>query len=139
MAASRVRIAPKRSRRSRYLGVSGPVADRSDSRRALLAWIGNLLFGASVGYLAAVLRGMSLILGLEARMAKIDANLLAAVLAAQAAFGKDLSRSYRRPAAVPRFWAAAFWLALGAGRMLTWPNTALDLSSICLGGLVSLG
>src|SRR5207245_3936655 len=51
----------------------------------LTAWIGNLLFGAPTGFLAAVLLAASLILGVEARMAKIDAVLLAAVLAGQAA------------------------------------------------------
>jgi 4-amino-4-deoxy-L-arabinose transferase-like glycosyltransferase len=54
----------------------------------LTAWIGNLLFGAPAGFLAAVLMAVSLILGVEARMAKIDAALLAAVLAAQAALVK---------------------------------------------------
>src|SRR5204862_6203117 len=43
----------------------------------LTAWIGNLLFGAPVGFLAAVLMAVSLILGVGARMAKIDAVLLA--------------------------------------------------------------
>jgi len=37
----------------------------------LTAWIGNLLFGAPTGFVAAVLLAVSLILGVEARMAKI--------------------------------------------------------------------
>jgi 4-amino-4-deoxy-L-arabinose transferase-like glycosyltransferase len=86
----------------------------------LTAWIGNLLFGEPAGFLAAVLIAVSLILGIEARMAKIDAVLLATVLAAQAA----LARIYLAAATdreVRPGWAAAFWLALGAGLMLKGP------------------
>ena len=87
----------------------------------LTAWIGNRLFGTPTGFLAAVLLAVSLILGVEARMAKIDAVLLAAVLAAQAA----LATIYLASATdreVPRGWAAAaFWLALGVGLMLKGP------------------
>jgi 4-amino-4-deoxy-L-arabinose transferase-like glycosyltransferase len=43
----------------------------------LTAWIGNLLFGAPTGFVAAVLLASSVLLGVEARMAKIDAVLLA--------------------------------------------------------------
>jgi 4-amino-4-deoxy-L-arabinose transferase-like glycosyltransferase len=86
----------------------------------LTAWIGNLLFGAPAGFLAAVLMAMSLILGVEARMAKIDAVLLAAVLTAQGALAKIYLASLtdREPSCG---WAAAFWLALGAGLMLKGP------------------
>jgi len=86
----------------------------------LTAWIGNLLFGAPAGFLAAVLMAVSLILGVEARMAKIDAVLLAAVLAAQAALAKIYleSTADREPSLGC---AAAFWLALGAGLMLKGP------------------
>ena len=86
----------------------------------LTAWIGNLLFGAPAGYLAAVLIAVSVILGVEARMAKIDAVLLATVLAAQAALAKIyLGHSSGRDS--PAVWAALFWLALGAGLMLKGP------------------
>jgi 4-amino-4-deoxy-L-arabinose transferase-like glycosyltransferase len=86
----------------------------------LTAWIGNLLFGAPTGFLAAVLMAVSLILGVEARMAKIDAALLAAVLAAQAALAKIyLDSTSGREA--PIRWAAAFWLMLGIGLMLKGP------------------
>jgi 4-amino-4-deoxy-L-arabinose transferase-like glycosyltransferase len=86
----------------------------------LTAWIGNLLFGAPVGFMAAVLLAVSLILGVEARMAKIDAVLLSAVLAAQAVLAKIYldSTTDRKPSLG---WAAAFWLALGAGLMLKGP------------------
>ena len=54
----------------------------------LTAWIGNLLFGAPAGFVAAVLLAASVLLGVEARMAKIDAVLLAAILTAQAALAR---------------------------------------------------
>lgn len=86
----------------------------------LTAWIGNLLFGAPAGFLAAVLMAVSLLLGVEARMAKIDAVLLAVVLAAQAALARIYLASHTdRPA--PAGWAGAFWLTLGAGLMLKGP------------------
>jgi 4-amino-4-deoxy-L-arabinose transferase-like glycosyltransferase len=86
----------------------------------LTAWIGNLLFGAPVGFVAAVLMAVSLILGVEARMAKIDAVLLTTVLTAQAALAKIYleSTADREPSLG---WVAAFWLALGVGLMLKGP------------------
>ena len=54
----------------------------------LTAWIGNLLFGAPAGFVAAVLLAASVLLGVEARMAKIDAVLLAVTLTAQAALAR---------------------------------------------------
>jgi 4-amino-4-deoxy-L-arabinose transferase-like glycosyltransferase len=90
----------------------------------LTAWIGNLLFGQPTGFLAGVLLAVSLILGIEARMAKIDAVLLADVLTAQAALAKIyLASSTGRVTRVG--WAAAFWLALGAGLMLKGPIVLL--------------
>jgi 4-amino-4-deoxy-L-arabinose transferase-like glycosyltransferase len=86
----------------------------------LTVWIGNLLFGEPTGFLAAVLLAVSLILGIEARMAKIDAVLLADVLTAQAALARIYLAS--TTGRVTRFgWAAGFWLALGAGLMLKGP------------------
>ena len=90
----------------------------------LTAWIGNLLFGAPTGFVAAVLLAVSLILGVEARMAKIDAMQLAVVLAAQAALARVYLAS--REAGIGReertgLAAAGFWLALGLGLMLKGP------------------
>src|SRR4051812_24805681 len=90
----------------------------------LTAWIGNLLFGAPTGFVAAVLLAVSLILGVEARIAKIDAVQLAVVLAAQTALARIYLQS--REAGTGREkrtgWAAAgFWLALGLGMMLKGP------------------
>jgi 4-amino-4-deoxy-L-arabinose transferase-like glycosyltransferase len=86
----------------------------------LTAWIGNLLFGEPTGFIAAVLLAVSLILGIEARMAKIDAVLLADVLAVQGALAKIYLTSTTDRVA-PAGWAAVFWLALGTGLMLKGP------------------
>ena len=86
----------------------------------LTAWIGNLLFGAPTGFLAAILMAVSLVLGVEARTAKIDATLLAAVLAAEAALAKIYLASTSGEGGSMR-WAAAFWLTLGIGLMLKGP------------------
>ena len=86
----------------------------------LTAWIGNLLFGAPVGFVAAVLLAGSVLLGVEARMAKIDAVLLAAILTSQAALARLYLAAIAGRDASPR-WAALLWLALGAGLMLKGP------------------
>ncbi len=86
----------------------------------LTGWIGAALFGAGAGLAAGLLLAVALLLGAEARMAKIDATLLAAVLVAQA----SLLRIYLDAAAgiaTRRRWAAAHWAALGAGLMLKGP------------------
>ena len=85
----------------------------------LTAWIGNLLFGAPVGFVAAVLLAASVLLGVEARMAKIDAVLLAVDADRAGGAGADLS--FRRGREGPARWAALLWLALGAGLMLKGP------------------
>jgi 4-amino-4-deoxy-L-arabinose transferase-like glycosyltransferase len=90
----------------------------------LTAWLGNLLFAAPAGFVAAALLAASLLLGVEARMAKIDAVLLAVTLLAQA----TLARIYLAASAgreVPRRWAALLWLASGAGLMLKGPIVLL--------------
>ena len=77
----------------------------------LTAWIGNLLFGAPAGFVAAVLLAASVLLGVEARMANIDAVLLATA-GAQA----GLARIYLSAAAgrIPR--AGPLLLVVGARR-----------------------
>jgi len=91
----------------------------------LTAWIGNLLFGAPTGFVAAVLLAVSLILGVEARMAKIDATLLAVVLTTQAALARIYLASASGREAGVGWVAAGFWLALGFGVMLKGPIVPL--------------
>jgi 4-amino-4-deoxy-L-arabinose transferase-like glycosyltransferase len=98
----------------------------------LTAWIGNALFGAPAGFLAAVLMAVSLILGVEARMAKIDAVLLAAVLTAEAALGRIYMAAAAGREAPLRWTAAMFWLALGVGLMLKGPIILLVVGGTIL-------
>ena len=83
----------------------------------LTGWIGSMLFGPEAGIGAALLMAMCALLNVEARMAKIDATLLAVTLTAQAA----LLRAYLDRAKRTRLNAALFWAAIGAGLMLKGP------------------
>jgi len=72
---------------------------------------------------------MSIMLNFEARMAKIDATLLAVTLAAQAA----LLRAYLGQIQRTRWNAALFWTALGAGLMLKGPIILIVSGGTILG------
>lgn len=90
----------------------------------LTAWIGSTLFSPSVGIVAAILLAVSVLLGVEARIATIDGTLLAVILTAQSALltvflGRDSAGAPRRAP------AALFWAALGAGLMLKGPVVIL--------------
>ncbi len=95
----------------------------------LTAWIGDLLFGSTVGIAAALLLMMSILLNFEARMAKIDATLLAVTLAAQGA----LLRAYLGRIQKTRWNAALFWGALGVGLMLKGPIILIVSGATVLG------
>ncbi len=82
----------------------------------LTGWIGAHFFGRAAGLAAAVLLATSFSLTFEAHIAKIDAALLAAIVAAQLA----LMRAYVEPS-VSRATSALFWAALGVGLMLKGP------------------
>ena len=99
----------------------------------LTAGIANTLFGAQAGLLAAGLLAISLLMGAEARMAKIDATLLAAILVAQA----SLLRIYLDAGASARRWAALHWVALGVGLMLKGPLILLVSWGTILGLVLS--
>ena len=89
------------------------------------------IFGRGVGVSAGVFLAACLSLGFEARIAKTDAALLAAVAAAQFA----LMRLYlgREP---PRWVAAVFWAAVGAAVLLKGPIVLLvagvTTAALCL-------
>ena len=102
----------------------------------LTAWIGATLFGTTAGFAAALLLAASVLLSVEARMATIDAILLAAILAAQSALltiflGRD------SPTAARRGPAALFWAALGVGLMLKGPVILLVSGGTILGLVAS--
>lgn len=83
----------------------------------LTAWLGARLFGRLAGMAAGAMLAACLVLNVEARMAKIDATMLVAVLAAQSA----LLLLYLQRTARPVLAAAVLWGALGAGLMLKGP------------------
>jgi 4-amino-4-deoxy-L-arabinose transferase-like glycosyltransferase len=90
----------------------------------LTVWVGGALFGWSTGLLAAVMMMSSVLLGVEARMAKTDAVLLATVLLAQGALAHMYlaARDGRPPS--PGM-AAVFWGAIGAGILIKGPIVVL--------------
>ena len=97
----------------------------------LTAYVGSVLFGPAAGLVAALLMAFSVLLGFEARMAKIDACLLAATLLAQAMLARAWMRR-DRPLPHPRATAALFWAALGVGLMLKGPIILLVSGSTVL-------
>ena len=84
------------------------------------AYVGTLFFGQLVGMSAAILLAGTLLLGVEARLAKTDAVLLATIVVAQAALAKMY---VMKSQAQPGTWAAvfAFWLAVGASILIKGP------------------
>lgn len=78
---------------------------------------GRALVGRRAAFLGAALLASSLVLVVEAHIAKTDAALLATVAAAMGLFGQ----CYLRPNAFPRSSAAAFWLILGVSILIKGP------------------
>lgn len=98
----------------------------------LTAGIGARLFGRNAGLIAALMLAMSIVLGVEARLAKTDAVLLATVVAAQLALARAyLDRDRLEPAGYGA--ASLFWLALGAGILVKGPIVLM------VSGLTALG
>jgi 4-amino-4-deoxy-L-arabinose transferase-like glycosyltransferase len=86
----------------------------------LTAQLGARLFDRRTGVAAAALLASCLLLGVEARLAKTDAVLLACILAAQ--LGLARAWAERDGAAPPSLLPAlGFWLALGAGMLVKGP------------------
>ncbi|MCA8907503.1 MAG: glycosyltransferase family 39 protein [Rhodospirillaceae bacterium] len=86
----------------------------------MTAVIGARLFGPRIGMLAGMLFTATVLLGIEARLAKTDAMLLVAILVA--IYG--ILRAYELrdvPERVPWPWAMAFWAALACGVMIKGP------------------
>jgi 4-amino-4-deoxy-L-arabinose transferase-like glycosyltransferase len=83
--------------------------------------IGLRVASRRAALLAGAMLGASVLLTVEAHMAKTDAALLAATAAAMLV----LARAYLDPGGVSRRLAAGFWLAMGAGVLLKGPITPL--------------
>lgn len=101
----------------------------------LTAMIGARLFDPRTGILAAMLLAGSILMGVEARLAKTDAVLLACILAAQLGLARAWTErdGIGKPALLP---ALGFWLALGAGILVKGPIILLACGGTAL--LVSL-
>ncbi|TWA60696.1 4-amino-4-deoxy-L-arabinose transferase-like glycosyltransferase [Azospirillum brasilense] len=87
------------------------------------AWTGARMFGGTVGFLAGLMMASCVVLGVEARMAKTDAVLLATIVIGQAA----LASLYLNRHAERSGWAAplAFWIAAGIGILIKGPIVLL--------------
>ncbi|MES1158689.1 MAG: glycosyltransferase family 39 protein [Terricaulis silvestris] len=96
----------------------------------LTGWIGAHFFGRTEGLIAAALLAACFSLNFEARIAKIDAALLASIVAAQLA----LMRAYVEPNS-GRWTSGLFWAALGVGVLLKGP-IVLIVSGTTIGALV---
>ena len=86
----------------------------------LTFWAGRPLFGARAAFIGAALLAATIMLGAEARLAKTDAALLAAVVLAQGV----LARAYLG-APLTRRTALLFWAAQGAGVLIKGPIAPL--------------
>ena len=96
----------------------------------LTGWIGAHFFGRTEGLVAAALLAACFSLNFEARIAKIDAALLASITVTQLA----LMRAYLEPAS-GRWTSALFWAALGVAILLKGP-IVLIVSGTTIAGLV---
>lgn len=82
------------------------------------AWAGTRLFGPAVGVVSAIMLASCVLLGVEARMAKTDAVLLACVVLAQGALAAFHLGRERVPGMAT---ALLFWVALGVGFLIKGP------------------
>jgi len=98
----------------------------------LTAWVGARLFGPATGVLAAVMLAGCVVLGVEARMAKTDAVLLATILAAQAALAYLYMNRDKPPGG--RAAPLAFWIAVGISVLIKGPLVLL-VSGTTVAGL----
>ena len=90
----------------------------------LTYWVALPLAGPVGAFIAALLIAVSVLLGVEARLAKTDAVLLACILGATG----FLARAYLRQTITLRG-AVLFWTACGAGILIKGPMIALVVGS----------
>lgn len=100
----------------------------------LTAWAGTALFGAATGFTAALVLAGTLLLGVEARLAKTDAVLLAFTLLAQGALAR-VWLAARAGQAPPRFMALLFWAAQGTAILVKGPIAPL----VAIATIVAVG
>ncbi|WP_051330525.1 ArnT family glycosyltransferase [Niveispirillum irakense] len=97
----------------------------------LTGWIGARLFGATVGLAGACMMATTVILGVEARMAKTDAVQLATILGAMGALA-HLYLDREKPFAAPLGLVLLFWLSLGLGILVKGPIILMVVGTACL-------
>lgn len=98
------------------------------------AWTAARLFGGPAGFIAGLMMASCVVLGVEARMAKTDAVLLATVVIGQAVLA-HLYLNRRDPApAGQSAWTAplVFWIAAGIGVLVKGPMVLLVSGSTAL-------
>lgn len=98
------------------------------------AWTAARLFGGPAGFIAGLMMASCVVLGVEARMAKTDAVLLATVVIGQAVLA-HLYLTRRAPAPAGRgAWTAplVFWIAAGIGVLVKGPMVLLVSGSTAL-------
>jgi len=98
---------------------------------ALTAWAARPLTGAQAGLLAAGLMASCVILGVEARLAKTDAALLATTLLAMGALARILFDGGGRR------WPLVLWAAIGAGVLIKGPIILLPVAGALLGVMLA--
>lgn len=94
---------------------------------AMTAWLAARLGGATAGVAAGIVIALALITGVEARTAKTDALLVAAILAAQIALHRIATHPDRPTGFFGGGWRspAAFWLFHGIGVLIKGPIVTL--------------
>lgn len=98
------------------------------------AWTAARLFGGPAGFIAGLMMASCVVLGVEARMAKTDAVLLATVVIGQAVLA-HLYLTRRDPVPAGRgAWTAplVFWIAAGVGVLVKGPLVLLVSGSTAL-------
>ncbi len=100
----------------------------------LTAVLGAAMFNRTVGLLAGLAMTSLLILGVEARLAKTDAVLLAVLVLMQLALWFVWSRRDQPAKATARWWPV-FWIALGLAILVKGP-VGPALAALTLGALV---
>ncbi|XWN29665.1 MAG: glycosyltransferase family 39 protein [Devosia sp.] len=98
----------------------------------LAVWAARAFLPLGPALVVGLILGTTIILGVEARLAKTDAALLASILAAQGALAR-IWLSERRQWAMP----LVFWLALSAGILIKGPIAPMVIGLTLL-GLVGL-
>jgi 4-amino-4-deoxy-L-arabinose transferase-like glycosyltransferase len=93
----------------------------------LTYWAALAFVSRRAALLAALMMAGSVMLGIEARIAKTDAMLLATVVAAMGAMGRAYLAQHRAAPSAPPGWSlpAIFWTALAAGVLLKGPLIVL--------------